>query len=57
MIDISRLSSHYDIRILESSDADEVLKLCQQNTVFFKYTDARPAREQILADLKATPPE
>ena len=56
MIDISKLSNHYDIRVLESSDVDEVLKLCQQNTVFYKYTDARPTREQILDDMKATPP-
>lgn len=56
MIDISRLSNYYGIRVLESSDVDEVLKLCQQNTVFYKYTDARPTREQILADMKATPP-
>lgn len=56
MIDISRLSSNYKIRVLESSDVDEVLKLCQQNTLFYKYTDARPTREQILDDMKATPP-
>ena len=56
MIDISRLSSHYDIRVLESSDIDEVLKLCQQNTLFYEYTDARPTREHILADMKAAPP-
>ena len=56
MIDISRLSNHYDIRVLGLSDVDEVLKLCQQNTVFYKYTDARPTREQILDDMKAIPP-
>lgn len=43
MIDISKLSSHYNIRILEPSGADEVLKLCQQNTVFYKYTSVRLA--------------
>lgn len=56
MIDISKLNSHYNIRVLESPDVDEVLKLCQQNTLFYKYTDARPTREQILDDMKATPP-
>lgn len=56
MIDISKISSHYDIRVLESSDVDEVLKICQQNTVFYKYTNACPTREHILDDMKATPP-
>ena len=56
MVDISKLSSHYDIRVLESSDVDKVLKICQQNTVFYKYTEARPTREHILYDMKATPP-
>ncbi len=56
MIDILKLSSKYDVRILEGSDADEILGLCKQNTLFYEYTEARPTREDILNDMKATPP-
>lgn len=56
MIDISSLSSHYDVRVLEPIDVDEILDICRQNIIFYKYTEARPTREQILDDMRATPP-
>lgn len=56
MIDISKLSRCYWVRILEQSDVDMIREICEQNTIFYKYTEARPTRENILADMQATPP-
>lgn len=56
MIDISKINRKYMTRILTDFDIDEILKLCEQNTLFYKYTEAKPAREDILKDMTATPP-
>ena len=56
MIDITKLSSRYVVRSLDSSDIDEIVELCRQNEVFYKYTEARPTRENIKDDMQATPP-
>lgn len=55
MIDVSKLSSHYSVRVLEIFDVDEILGICKQNALFYEYTEARPTREQILDDMKTTP--
>ena len=55
MIDITRLSSHYITRFLDESDVDKILEVCQQNTLFYEYTEARPTSEQIQDDMKLTP--
>ena len=56
MIDITRLSSRYKIRTLTDSDVDVILDLCQHNTLFYEYTEARPAIEEIRNDMRITPP-
>jgi len=56
MIDISKLSSRYVLRILEQSDVDMIVEICERNTIFYKYTEARPTKENILNDMQATPP-
>lgn len=56
MIDISKLSNQYVTRLLDASDVNSILELCRQNTLFYEYTEARPTKEQILDDMKATPP-
>ena len=56
MIDITRLSSHYEIRTLTDSDVDAILDLRQHNTLFYEYTEARPTREEIRNDMRITPP-
>lgn len=56
MIDITRLNSHFEIRVLVDSDVNDILELCQHNTLFYEYTEARPSKEHILNDMKATPP-
>ena len=56
MIDISKCSKGYTTRVLEDTDVDIILELCQKNPLFYKYTEAKPTKEQILDDMKATPP-
>ena len=56
MIDITKLSSCYDVRRMEDSDAEAILRLCQGNTQFYKYCEAEPTLEQVLNDLHITPP-
>ena len=56
MIDISKLSNRYSVRILEEADIEMLVEICKQNTVFYEYTEARPTNENILDDMKATPP-
>jgi len=56
MIDISKLSKRYSARILEEADIEMLVEICKMNTVFYEYTEARPTKENILDDMKATPP-
>ena len=56
MIDISKLSKRYSVRILEEADIEMLVEICKQNTFFYEYTEARPTKENILDDMKATPP-
>lgn len=56
MIDISKLSSRYDIRKLTDADAGSILKLCEENTQYYLYCEAEPSMEQVLNDLHITPP-
>ena len=56
MIDVTKLSRRYEIRPLTDPDVDIILNLCRQNTLFYKYTEARPTREEIRNDMEITPP-
>lgn len=56
MIEIARLSTRYDVRCLTESDVDEVFELCRGNTQFYQYCEASPTREQVLNDMRITPP-
>ena len=56
MIDISKISSLYDIRRMDDSDVDSILNFCRKNTQFYEYCEAEPTREQVLGDLHITPP-
>ncbi len=56
MIVISEINKHYKVRALQESDVNDILELCQKNPLFYKYTEAEPTKEQILNDMKATPP-
>lgn len=56
MIDIEKLSTKYNVRVLDESDEDAILALCRENTQFYEYCQAEPTREQILSDMHITPP-
>lgn len=56
MIDIAKLSSQYEVRVLGEADAEEILRLCAANTLYYDYCEAQPTREQVLTDLRVTPP-
>ena len=56
MIEISKISRVYEIRRLDDSDVDSILRFCRENTQFYEYCEAEPTREQVLDDLHITPP-
>ena len=56
MLEISKISSVYGVRRLDNSDADSILDLCRKNTQFYEYCEAKPTKEQVLNDLRITPP-
>lgn len=55
MIDISKLSSCYEIRRMDDSDTDAILDLCKKNTQYYRYCEASATRKQVLNDLHITP--
>ena len=56
MLDISKLSKRYAVRLIRDEDADDILAFCRQNTLFYQYCGKQPSREMILQDLHITPP-
>lgn len=56
MIEVSKLSSRYTVRVLTEADAGEVIALCLGNPQYYEYAEARPTREQVVADMRVTPP-
>ena len=56
MIDISMLSNQYSVRLLDDSDADDILDFCRGNTLYYQYCGAETSKEQVLNDLHITPP-
>ena len=57
MIEVSKLSSKYKVRALNDSDADSILKICLDNPLFYKFSETKATKEQILKDLHITPPK
>lgn len=56
MLDISKLSSRYDVRLMCDSDADDILDFCRQNTQYYQYCGKQTSKALILNDLHMTPP-
>ncbi len=56
MMNVSGLSRAFKVYPLHDADADEILKLCQENTLHYRYCEAEPTKEQVLRDLHVTPP-
>lgn len=57
MIEITKLSSRYKVRALGTSDVEEILGVCRENTLFYQFGGASPDKEQILSDMELTPPD
>ena len=57
MLDTEKLSSVYDVRRLDDSDAEMILGLCLTNDQYYRYCGRQPSLELILNDLHVTPPD
>ena len=56
MIDILKLSPSYDVRRLDENDLENIFRICQGNSQFYRYCEAKATREQILNDMHIAPP-
>ena len=56
MIELSKLSPDYEVRRLTEADADEILTLMRGNPQFYRYCGRQNTREELLDDLRLTPP-
>lgn len=56
MLDYTKLSSKYLVRRMSERDAERILALCSGNSLFYQYAKAEPTLEQVLEDLRITPP-
>lgn len=55
-MDITMLSSRYDVRRLGEPDVDDILAIYRENPQFYRYCEAKPTRAQVLSDLRVAPP-
>ena len=53
---ISQFSNQYDIRKMTEDDVDLIFELCMQNKQYYEFCQADMSREQIVNDLRITPP-
>ena len=56
MIELAKLSRDYAVRRLSEQDADEILALMRGNPQFYRYCGRQNTREELLTDLRLTPP-
>jgi len=56
MFDINKFSNQYSVRFLKENDIDSVIGVCNGNPLFYEYTIARPTKENLLEDMRLTPP-
>lgn len=55
-MDIKNISSKYDICYLNNNNIVEILNILKGNPQFYKYTDSEPTKEDVINDMKITPP-
>lgn len=55
MINISNLSSVYEVKRLRLEDIDEILKLYETNTMYFSLFNELPSKETVKEDLLSLP--
>lgn len=56
-MELTKLSSRYNVRRLDRSDVDIIFDLCIRNEIFYQYHPPFATRESILEDMKALPPD
>ena len=56
MFDNNKFSNRYSVRFLKENDIDLVVDICNGNPLFYQYTIARPTKEDLLEDMRLTPP-
>ena len=56
MFDINKFSNQYSVRFLKENDIDLVIDICNGDPLFYEYTIARPTKENLLEDMRLTPP-
>ena len=55
MIDIGKISSKYEAKVLNEDNTDEILGIFKGNPQFLKYSDAHPTKEQVYHDMHLLP--
>ncbi len=55
-MDITKLSTKYQVRRLAKKDIDNVLKLCLGNPMYYQYCPPVATKESIARDMAALPP-
>ncbi len=56
VLNIEELSKKYKVRRLKEGDTEEIVSLCSQNELYYRYCPPFVSKESILADMKALPP-
>ncbi len=56
MLDYVKLNNKYLVRRMTERDAELILSLCRGNSLFYEYAQAEPTLEQVLGDLRISPP-
>ena len=55
-MDITKLSETYQVRRLDRSDVGTILRLCTENSLYYRHCPPAPSEQSILLDLEALPP-
>ncbi len=56
IIDVSRFSEHYNVRVLTVRDMEDILWLMKHNEQYFRYSGGECSAEQVMRDMAALPP-
>ena len=56
MLDISRLSSSYEVRRMSDANVDVIFELCRKNREYYRWCGKENSKELIISDLHITPP-
>ena len=55
-MEIKNLSERFEVRKLAEENLDEMLALCEKNTLFFQHCPPPPTKERLSVDLSVLPP-